>query len=339
MAAGLKKVLVLSDWDSDGVVAAALIDYVQRYLKKFPLEEEVELHKRPLDANGVKYLLSQVGEAYHTVVFLDVPYSDVLGNVVKMLKTHFGVKQVVFVDHHIGSLHKIDEVKKVFDIALVDYKRPTVAILYDELASRGIKVHEKLRLFVEVIRYMDSGKRVPEKLMKPFEIAKSISKALTAIRSEELWIKIVEWLSDPTPRPMPLDESAWSKAKDVIEKRDKEVKEVATRLAISAIKVGDFRFVDARSTWKKRGVTALASRLSAILKAPVALVAGTNREYALLILKAPGGRAFRIAKYLLAEGIAQDVAGHPNLAIVRIPKDLDKKQLIDALYHAIFYAS
>lgn len=334
-----KKVLVLGDWDSDGVISTALIEYTQKHLKKYPLEEDVEFHKTPVDPDRVKYILSQIKDNYYAVVFLDIPYSDTLGNIVKMLKLHFGVQQVIFVDHHIASLHRVNEVKSNFDVAVVDFRKPTAALLYDELVSKGIRVHDKLKLFVEVIKYMDSGKRVPSNLLKLFEMAKNISKALTAIRNEELWCRIVEWLADPSPSPMPLDESVWSIAKKVVEERDKEIKDVAMNLAVSAVKVGDLRFVDARYTWKKRGVTALASRLSLILKAPVALVAGTNREYALLILKVPNGRAYRIAKYLLAEGIAQDIAGHPNLAIVRIPKNIDKKTLIDALYQALYYAS
>ncbi|MEM3993680.1 MAG: phosphoesterase, partial [Desulfurococcaceae archaeon] len=180
---------------------------------------------------------------------------------------------------------------------------------------------------------------IPSRLMKLFEIAKMISKALTAVRSEELWLKTINWLADPTPVPMPLTESTWSTVKKAIEERDKEVTEVAMQLAVAAVKVGDFRFIDARHVWKKRGATALASKLSLVLKAPVVMLAGTNRGYALLIIKASGGRAYRVAKYLLAEGIALDIAGHPNLAIVRVAKDIDKKNLIDALYNALYYAS
>lgn len=334
-----KKVLVLGDWDSDGVTAAALIEYTQKILKKYPIEEEVELHKLPVDPDRIKFLLSQIKTSYHTVIFLDIPFSETLEGIVKMMKLHFGVQKVVFVDHHIASLHRISRIKEVVDVAIVDSHEPAAALLYRDITFKGIRVHDKLKAFVEVIKYMDSGKRVPQNLLKLFEIAKNISKVLTAIRNEELWSRIVEWLADPTPSPAPLDEATWSKARKIIEERDKEIKEIAMDLAVGAVKVGDLRFVDARTAWKKRGVTALASKLSLILKAPVALVAGTNRDYALLVLKVPGGRAYRIAKYLLAEGIAQDIAGHPNLAIVRIPKDIDKKLLVDALYQALYYAS
>lgn len=334
-----RKILALGDWDADGVVATALLTYSQEYAKKYPVEGDVELVKQPIDPDRLRYLLSQVKESYEIVYFLDTPYSEVLGGVVKLLKQHFGVGRVVFVDHHIASVQRVSELRKVFDEVFVDYRRPTSVILYDEIAGRGVNIHTKLREFVEVIKYMDAGKRIPGKYMKLFELAKMISKALTAVRNEELWLKTINWLADPSPSPMPLNESTWNTVKKVVEERDREVREVAMKLAIGAVKIGDMRFIDARHVWRKRGATALASKLALILQAPVAMLAGTNRGYSLLIIKASGGRAYRIAKFLLAEGVASDIAGHPNLAIVRVDKDIDKKNLIELLYQALYYSS
>jgi hypothetical protein len=334
-----RKILVLGDWDADGVVATALLTYSQEYAKKYPVEGDVELVKQPIDPDRLRYLLSQVKESYEIVYFLDTPYSEVLDGVVKLLRQHFGVGRVVFVDHHIASVQRVGGLRKVFDEVFVDYRRPTSVILYDEIARRGVNIHSKLREFVEVIKYMDAGKRIPGKYMKLFELAKMISKALTAVRNEELWLKTINWLADPSPSPMPLNESTWNTVKKVIEERDREVREVAMKLAIGAVKIGDLRFIDARHVWRKRGATALASKLALILQAPVAMLAGTNRGYSLLIIKASGGRAYRIAKFLLAEGVANDIAGHPNLAIVRVDKDIDKKNLIELLYQALYYSS
>lgn len=335
----IKKILVLGDWDADGVVAAALIKYSQEYAKKYPLEESAVVDQIPVDSEKLKYLLSHVKNYYHTVVLLDVPYNDILANIAKILRKHFNVSKIYFIDHHIASIQKTSELNNVFDEVLVDHKKPTSAILYDELAKRGVNVHSRLREFVEVIKYMDAGKKIPSRLIKLFELAKMISKALTAVRNEELWIKTVNWLADPTPTPIPINDSVFSMVSKVVEERDKEIKEVAMRLAVTAVKVGDFRVIDARNAWKKRGTTALASKLSAILKAPVAMIASTNRGYSLLIVKAPGGRAYRVAKYLLAEGIALDIAGHPNLAIVRISKNTEIKKLVEVLHQAIYYVS
>lgn len=339
MTSRKSRVLVLGDWDADGVVATALLIYAQEYVKTYPLEGDVRVDKIPVDPDKLKYIISLISEEYSVVVILDIPYSEVLGNVIRILKTHFGVSRVVFIDHHIASVQKHSEISKVVDEVIIDFKKPTSVLLYEELSKRGLKIHAKLSSFVEVVKYMDSGRKVPSKLMKLFEIAKAFSKVLTAMRSEELWVKIVEWLANPEPLPLPLDDAMWGKAREIIELRDREVSEAARDLAVTAVKVGDLRFIDARTRWKKRGATALASRLSSILKTPVAVLVNTNRGYPLLILKAPCGRAYRVAKYLLAEGIALDIAGHPNLAIVRISSSVDKSKLVEALYTALYYSS
>ncbi|AFL66974.1 DHH family phosphoesterase [Desulfurococcus amylolyticus] len=339
MSENIKRVFVAGDWDADGVVAAALIVYSQEKIGKYPLESKAVVDKIPLDPDKVKYFLASFKGGYDLAVFLDIPYSEYLGNAMKMIKNHFGVSQIVFIDHHITSLQKARELQALADIVVIDHKMPTAGLVLWELEKKGITVHQRLRSFVEVVKYMDMGKRVPEQYMKLFELTKMLSKALTVIRDETLWAKIVEWLATPAPLPMPLDDALWGKVKAIIEERDKEVADKAMELAVGAIKVGDFRFIDARNEWKKRGVTALASKLSTILKAPVLLLAGTNREYTLLVIKASHGRAYRIAKYLVGEGVALDIAGHPNLAIVRLPKDLEKQELIKILYQAVYYST
>ncbi|ADV64437.1 DHH family phosphoesterase [Desulfurococcus mucosus] len=339
MSGSVKRVFVAGDWDADGVIAAALIVYSQEKAGQYPLESKAVVDKTPLDPDRAKYFLANFKGGYDVAVFLDIPYSEHLGNAIKMMRNHFGVSKIIFVDHHVTSLQKAKELQSIVDVALIDHRMPTAGLVLEELNRRGISVHQRLRSFVEVVKYMDTGRRVPDQYMKLFELTKMFSKALTVVRDEALWSKIVDWLATPTPMPMPLDEALWSKVKAVIEERDKEVAEKAVELAVGAIKIGDFRFIDARNKWKKRGVTALASKLSTILKAPVILLAGTNREYFLLVIKASHGRAYRIAKYLVGEGIALDIAGHPNLAIVRLPKDLEKQDLVDKLHHAIYYSS
>ncbi|MCY0868430.1 MAG: phosphoesterase [Desulfurococcus sp.] len=339
MSRDVRRVLVAGDWDADGVVATALIVYSQEKLGLYPLESKAIVDKIPLDPDRIKYFLADFKGGYDVAVFLDIPYSEHLGNTIKMMKTHFGVSKVIFVDHHVSSLQKQRELSEIVDEALVDYRVPTAEIIYEELSRRNVSVHQRLKSFVEVVKYMDSGKRVPQEYMKLFELTKMFSKALTAVRSPELWSRIVDWLAAPTPEPMPLNEKLWSEVKAIVEERDREVAEKARELAVGAVKIGDFRFVDARSKWKRRGVTALASKLAAILKAPVVMLASTNREYSLLVIKAPHGRAYRVAKYLVGEGVALDIAGHPNIAIVRLPKDIDKQELVKILHQAVYYSA
>lgn len=333
------RVLAAGDWDADGIVATALISYAQEKLGKYPLECQGVVDKTPVDPDRIKYFLPSINGSYDLVVFLDLPFNDTIRNICRMLKEHFGVRKIMYVDHHITSVQRSKEIEEVADTVLVDYRSPTSTLVYRELQAKGISVHQRLRSFVEVVEYMDMGKRVPNNYIKLFELTKMFSKALTVERDENLWVKIIDWLASPAPLPMPLDEKLWEKVKASIEQRDKEISDKAVELAVAAVKIGDLRFVDARNAWKKRGVTALASKVSSILKSPVALLANTNRDYSLLVLKASNGRAYRIAKFLVGEGVALDIAGHPNLAIVRLPKNIDKDELIQYLYKGIYYAS
>ncbi len=334
-----KRVLVAGDWDADGVVSSAIIVYTQEKLSEYPLRNVSIVEKKPADPDRIRYIINNISAPYNLVVFLDLPYAPFIGNVIRMLKQHFGVEKIMYVDHHLSTIQHEDELRKVVDFLLVDHKKPTVGLIMDELARNGVRIHKRLESFATAVEYMDAGRRVPPEYMKIFELTKLMSKALTAVRDESLWTKIVDWLADPTPLPMPLDEQVMSKVREIVEKRDNELKETAMSLAIEAVKVGDLRFIDARKKWKKRGATALASKLASILKAPVALLVDTHKNHSLLVIKASRGRAYRIAKYLVGEGIAFDIAGHPNLAIVRVEKDVDKKNILDALQQALFYTS
>lgn len=333
------RVFVGGDWDADGVVAAALIVYSQEKLGKYPLKTKAVVDKRPVDPEKLKFMIGGFRGNYDLVVLLDLPYTDSVPRILKMIKQHFGVKKIMYIDHHLSTVTNRDKLEEVVDELIIDQRMPTASIVAKLLAENGISIHSRLRSFVEVVKYMDSGKRVPPKYLKLFQLTSMFSKALTAIRDENLWVKIVDWLASPSPLPMPLSEDIMKKVKKVIEARDKEIKEKALDLALSAVKIGELRFVDARSVWKHRGGTALASKISSILKAPVAVLIDTNKNYSLLIIKASGGKAYRIAKFLVGEGLALDIAGHPNLAIVKIRKNPDKKELINKLREAEFYSS
>ncbi|ABN70286.1 phosphoesterase, RecJ domain protein [Staphylothermus marinus F1] len=333
----IARVFVGGDWDADGVVAAALIVYSQEKLGMYPLKAKAIVDKKPVDPEKLKFIIGNFRGNYDLVILLDLPYTDTVPRVLKIIKQHFGVKKIMYIDHHLSTLTNKEKLKEVVDELIIDRRMPTAGIVEKLLVENGISIHSRLKSFVEVVKYMDSGKKVPQKYLKLFQITSMFSKALTAIRDEDLWVKIVDWLASPSPLPMPLSEGVMKKVKKIIEIRDKEIKEKALDLALSAVKIGELRFIDARSVWKHRGGTALASKISSILKAPVAVLIDTNKNYSLLIIKAPRGKAYRIAKFLIGEGLALDIAGHPNLAIVKIKKDPDKKVLIDKLREAEFY--
>ncbi len=331
------RVFVGGDWDADGVVAAALLVYSQEKLGKYPIESKAIVDKRPIDPERLKFILNDMHADYDLMVLLDIPYTKYIPNILKLLKNHFGVKKIIYIDHHLSTISNVKNLENVIDEVMVDHKMPTAAIVEKMLREHGIEPHARLRSFVEVVKYMDSGRRVPQKYMKLFEMASLFSKALTVMRDEKVWVKIVNWLATPAALPMPLDQKILSKVREAIAKRDQEIKDMAIDLAMSAEKIGEIRFIDARSKWKHRGGTALASKIASIVKSPVALLVTTRKNYSLLIIKASGGKAYRIAKYLVAEGLGHDIAGHPNLAIVRVPKNPDLKKLKEMLLTAQYY--
>ncbi len=333
----IPRVFIGGDWDADGIVSAALLVYSQEKLSRYPINSKVYLEKKPVDPERLKFIMSEIRIPYDMVILLDLPYTPVIPRILWMLKKHFGVKNIMYIDHHVSSLNARDKLEEYVDTLILDRSRPTAAIIYDELVKQGIHVPERLRSFVEVVKYMDAGKRVPDKYMKLFELASLFSKALTVTRDERIWVKIVEWLASPILALSPLDEKLIIRLKEIVRKRDEEVQQLALDLAIGARRVGIFRFIDARSRWKHRGGTALASKIAGILRSPVAVLVDTNKEYTLLIIKAPGGRAYRVAKYFMGKGLASDIAGHPNLAIVKLPKKPDIEEIVQSLYEAQYY--
>jgi hypothetical protein len=331
------RIFIGGDWDADGIVATALLVYSQEKLRVYPLDRVAVVEKKPVDPEGLRYIFGELSGVYDLAVFLDLPYTNAVPRVMAMLKKHFGVKRIMYVDHHISTHENREVLENIVDDLIIDRSRSTSRIIYDILVEKNIRVPARLEKFVEVVDYMDVGKRIPSELMKLFELVKLVSKALTIRRDVEIWEKTVEWLASPVPLPSSFENTILEKVKSIVEEHDRRVEAIATDLAVSAIRIGDFRFIDARSKWRYRGASALASKLASILKAPVILWIDTNKEYTLLIIKAPHGRAYRIAEYLVKEGIGAGTAGHPNLAIIKIPRNIGENKLREYIHKAVYY--
>jgi len=331
------RVFIGGDWDADGLVSTALLVYAQEKLSAYPVQAPSIVIKKPVDPDSLRFLLTELSGVFDYAVFLDIPCTQKFIATLTLLKKHFSIGRIMYIDHHITSIQNKDKLSGIADEVYVDKDKPTASIVYKLLREKGVTVHARLAKFVELVEYMDSGKKIPSDLMKLFEIAKLIAKALTIKRDRELWVKIVDWLASPTPLPSPLEESIFKNLKSIVEERDRVLNEVATDLALSAVRIGPFRFVDARSKWKYRGVSALASKLYSILKAPVILWVASGKDYTLLVIKASRGKAYRLAKILVAEGVALDVAGHPNLAIAKIPGSVTAELLRERIQKAVYY--
>jgi len=339
MAKDVYRVFVGGDWDADGVIAAALMTYAQEKVGLYPYKGSAIVDKKPVDPERIIKIFGDLKGSYDALVLLDLPYSERVFRVLSMLKNHFSIGRIIYIDHHLSSISNVSRLKSIVDELYVYHEKPTSVILYEILVKNNIRVHQRLKSFVEVVRYMDSGLRVPDNMIKLFELTKLFSKALTIVRDEDLWVKIVDWLASPTILPNPIQEDLMNQVKKIIEERDREIEKIALDLAVSAVKISNYRFIDARNIWRHRGASSLASKLSSILRKPVILLVDTKKDYSLLIIKASGGRAYRVAKYLMGEGIGLDIAGHPNLAIVKIGKKVKKNDLINTLYRAVYYST
>lgn len=329
------RVLVISDWDADGVVASALAYYSQSIACKYPVEECCKVDLRPIEPSNIYALISRLNESYEAVMFLDIPFLSKIASLFKMLREHFNVGRVIYIDHHVSTLNSESELRKLCDEIYVSLEA-TSTILYKVLSSRGVKVHEKLKMFTTVISYMDRGLRVPNELLQLLKLASTISKILTVKRDPELYEKIVAWLVNSFPSPPPFSTLELKMLERRVKEVDEELSRIVMDLAMTGKNVGYLKFIDASNHWKRRGATSLVLRLGRLLKSPVAVVFRGERGK-ILIVKASHSRAYRIAKYFIGEGLAEDIAGHPNLAIIKLSKDASDKLIEDALRKACYY--
>ncbi len=329
------RVLVVSDWDADGAVASALAYYSQGIACRYPLEECCKVDLKPVEPSNIYALLSRLSESYEAVMFLDIPFLSKVAGLFKVLRERFSVGRLIYIDHHLSTLNSESELRKLCDEVHVSLEA-TSTILYGVLLSKGVKVHEKLKMFTTVVSYMDRGLRAPSELLQLLKLASVISKTLNVKRDPELYEKIVMWLVDPFPSSPPFSALELKMLEKKVKEVDEELNRVVMDLAITGKNIGYLKFIDASSYWKKRGATSLVLRLGRLLKSPVAVVF-KGEKGRILIVKASRGRAYRIAKYFIGEGLAEDIAGHPNLAIVKLVKEAPDKLIEDALRKACYY--
>ncbi len=329
------RVLVISDWDADGVISSALAYYSQSIACKYPVEECRKVDLKPIEPSNAHALLSRLNESYEAVMFLDIPFLSKVADLFKVLREHFSVGRLIYIDHHVSTLSSESELRKLCDEIHVSLEATSI-ILYKVLLSRGVKVHEKLKMLTTVVSYMDRGLRAPNELLQLLKLASTISKILNVKRDSELYEKIVMWLVDPFPSPPPFSTLELKMLERKVKEIDEELNRVVMDLAITGKNIGYLKFIDASNYWKERGATSLVLRLGRLLKSPVAVVFRGGRGK-ILIVKASRGRAYRIAKYFIGEGLAEDIAGHPNLAIIKLGKEASDKLIEDALRKACYY--
>ncbi len=330
----VSRIHVYGDWDADGFVSTALLVYSQEKLGQYPLKTNAIIFKKPIEPEKFRYIFNDLNKQIDLLVFLDIPFTDSIGRILGIIKNHFSVKHIMYVDHHLSTFNNRELLLKNVDTLIVDTSKPTCKIIHDILVENNLNIQSRLKAFVDVITYMDTGRRIPSNYMKLFDLIKSFSKALNITRDPDLWIRIVDWLVEPIAvSQSDLVESV----KRIVDKYEREMNDLALDLAITSVKIGDFKFIDARSKWRRRGASALASKLAGILKSHIILWIDTRKDYTILIIKASSGKAYKLGEYLVKEKIAIDSTGHPNLAIVKIPRSVSKEELLETLHKVIYY--
>ncbi len=330
--------VVIGDWDADGAVSAGILVYLQES-GVFPVKGGVqEIHLYPASAHEAWRVLQSFSGCPRFYALLDIPLTRRLLEALSRVRSSCRDTLIVYIDHHVSTLEELRALKSVADVVVVGKDKPTAMHLVELSAKLGKKLPSKLVKFAEAIRFIELGLKPPETLKNIVKIAAGISRALKLERSRSFWEKMVRWFANPLPMPLSKsDLEVLERVEREARSRDTELEDAALTLAVSAERVGCFRFIDARRKWKRRGVTSLATRLSRKLRAPVALLS-TLGDRDILVIRTRSGAAKLIGDELVASGQAVDVGGHSNIAIVLLRDGYDLRKIKEILLKACRYA-
>ncbi|WP_460123794.1 phosphoesterase [Stetteria hydrogenophila] len=340
------RVVVIADWDADGVVSAAIIKYAQERLGIFPIKGEARVELIPSGPRGFAEALGSVGCA-DALVILDIPLTtDVYKALVEYRARCSGA--IYYFDHHDSTLKGNSELERL-GVKTVLGKSATAVLVRMFIEGFGGRLTPRLASFSDAVAILEGGSKRRLKQLKNTSsqivgMAASISKAINVSKDREMWRRYVDWLSNPLPFEPPRFAVATGKANPIEEgmklskEAEEEVKKAALDLSMQAIRVGFLKFVDAEDKWKTRGATALAGEISRISGQPVALLVKRNDGVRLLIIRGHKGLPEVLADLLLKEGLVEDKGGHRNVAICRVKEGVSKQDLINALRRLSFEA-
>ncbi|BAN90845.1 hypothetical protein [Aeropyrum camini] len=339
--ARLKKVVIVADWDADGVVSAAEIYYSQKYREAFPHRGKALVEMEPSGPRGFQEKAGSLG-CGDIVVILDIPYTEEVKAGLKTYLESCGekIESMLYFDHHDSTLKRSRELEAEFGILLFYGVMPTSLIVRNTLEAAGIRLTPRLNNFVKGVAVLEGGgKAIGGFVSKSIvNLTASISKTLNRRRDPDVWRRYVEWLANPLPfEPTKLPGSGETIVEASLEESreaDEEVRRVATDLAMSSVKVGIVSFVDARGKWRRPGASALASFIHKIVKTPVALLFERDDGVRVLVLRSSAGEAKMLAKELEELGLVEDLGGHENVATARLREDTTIERLTKGLRRA-----
>ncbi|AFZ70944.1 hypothetical protein Calag_1227 [Caldisphaera lagunensis DSM 15908] len=335
-------IAIIADWDADGVIAAAEIVYSQEKLGIFPVKGKKKVELIPSGPREIEHSLKN--KCWDILIILDIPFSQEVSKALDDLYARGCKPKIYYFDHHPVTLENMSNIESKYNALAILGKSPTAILVRRFLDGLNIKLTPRLLNLIDAIGTLEGGgylrnkQQVPEGIVK---LAASISKALNQNKDKSIWAKYVEWASNPLPFEPSLLKGE-EDFKDVIElgfevskESDKEIKEKAMELAMSAKNLGYIKFIDARDKWNKSGASALTSAIFKILKVTTALLTEKKEDNVrLLIIRSSKGEALKIMKNLFAMGITEDVGGHGNIAVAKIKPEITVRNLEEALRKA-----
>ena len=340
------RVVVVSDWDSDGVVSAALIVYAQERLGVFPARGKAPVEALPSGPRSFADTLASVGCPDYLVV-LDIPATEEVLGAIRSLREAGCGAQIYYFDHHESTIRAMPELEGALRAKGVVGRSATAVLVRMFLEGLGARLTPRLRDFTEAVAVLEGPRRrhaggAREEMVR---IAASLSKALNATRSRDLWLQYVKWLSNPLPFEEPPrlpggveGESLVEASERISDESDRRLREAARDLAMSAVQVGFVKFVDARRKWRARGASALAAEISRITGQTTAVLIERADGRLLLVIRGRHGVPSALADALLEMGVAEDKGGHANLATCRLREGLTLQEITNALRRASMQA-
>ena len=337
-----EKVVVIGDWDADGVVSAAMIVYSQEVIGKFPLNGRYRVKLLPASPRTILESVSGLG-CHEAVVLLDIPYTSDVEKALDYLKSVCEEStKIYYFDHHLSTIENTARIEEKFDVYIVVGKSPTSILVKNFLERLHIRFPVRLVEFAKAIGILEKSART-EANKQIVSIAASISKLFNRDKSRDLWISYVRWLSSPLPFEKPpmysITGDPLKAGMEASRELDAEAKNLAMELIFKAKNLGYVKFVDARGKRGKGSIMGVVSALYKMVKFPIAVLVSKNTGETLLVIRSPDKRAKRLAEKLANEGLLEDVGGHETLTVSKVKDGIDIRDLEEALRKASLEAS
>jgi len=330
--------LIISDWDADGAVSAAILLYLQSS-ELFPQKKKLNVNLVPGGPRDAPSILKSIAGCPSYIAFLDIACNQSILESLGSLKSRCPSTEVIYIDHHFSTLECLKELRQHVSKLRVGSSKPTSLHLAEIAHELGKPLPERLEVFAKAVGYIELGKRPPDELMNAVSLVASIARALKLEKDSSFWTKMVRWMSNPLPIPMSKgDLEILNRVSEEAKKRDEELERAVEDFSIGAQRWGCFRFVDARKKWRRRGVSSLATRLSRKLRSPVALLASVKGGE-ILVIRTRNSAAKLIADELLSQGIGSDAGGHRNIVVVKLKEGYRLEKIRQILVTSCRYVS